>query len=392
MQTKLRIGIDCRLAGKQHAGIGRYIENLVKRLPIDVNIQWVLFFHDQAQADEILNPSLVRQPAEERNSDFSASKTREVRLIPIRHYSLTEQIKLPKIFKEANLDLLHVPHFNIPIFYTGKLIVTIHDLLWHEQKGTNVTTLPKWQYWLKYLAYKFVAKQAILKAEKIIVPSETIKNTLVNYYPGANKKILVIKEGVDKKFLPAQAGENSPKGGPRSAGKNLLYVGSLYPHKNLKLVFQALKNLPNYKLNIISTRNVFTDNARHKVLELGIKDQVKFCGYVSDDELIKFYQDSFALLQPSLSEGFGLTGIEAMTVGCPVLASQIPVFKEIYDEAAIYFDPKSPESFISAIKKLETADREKIIKKGRNQAGQYSWETMMTKILDIYKQLCPKSH
>jgi hypothetical protein len=144
----LTIGIDCRLAGKKHAGIGRYIENLVIRLPKVAKeqkdnrqtIKWVYFFYDQSQANEISD-----QIPE---SNRSTIKTV---IAPIRHYSLAEQVKLPAIFKKENLDILHVPHFNVPILYAGKLVVTIHDLLWHERKGLHVTTLHPFLYWLTYL-------------------------------------------------------------------------------------------------------------------------------------------------------------------------------------------------------------------------------------------------
>ena len=93
MSQKLRIGIDCRLSGKQHAGIGRYIENLVQRLPVDQHIEWILFFHDQKQADEVLQ-------------SFSHSTIRPlVKLIPVKHYSLAEQLKLPQVFFAGTMIL-----------------------------------------------------------------------------------------------------------------------------------------------------------------------------------------------------------------------------------------------------------------------------------------------
>jgi len=376
MSQKLRIGIDCRLSGKQHAGIGRYIENLVQRLPVDQHIEWILFFHDQKQADEVLQ-------------SFNHSTIRPlVKLIPVKHYSLAEQLKLPQVFMAAKLDLLHVPHFNVPIFYHGKLVVTIHDLLWHEQKGTGVTTLPKWQYWLKYLGYRLVASQAIYKANKIIVPSETIKQTLSRYYPQAQKKVVVIKEGIDRKFQKLKTkNQKTITYTLHPTPYTLLYVGSLYPHKNLELVFQALKQLPEVKLNIVSARSAFRDKLEHQTQASNLKHQISFLGYILDKELIKLYHSSLALVQPSLSEGFGLTGVEAMAAGCPVLASDIPVFKEIYGQAAIYFDPKSTESLIKAIeqlRQLSNLERNKLIKKGREQTKQYSWDEMVKETIKVY--------
>ena len=128
------IGIDCRLAGLKHAGIGRYVANLVSRLPkLDSQINWVLFFSDSEQAQEVL-PN---------NQDIPLIK---IIFAPIKHYSLAEQVQLPTIFNQEKLDLLHVPHFNVPWFYKGKTVITIHDLLWHEYRGLNATTLSPWKY------------------------------------------------------------------------------------------------------------------------------------------------------------------------------------------------------------------------------------------------------
>ena len=135
----MKIGIDCRLAGSQHAGIGRYTESLLTSLlKVNSNNNWVLFFYDENQAKAVLK------------NNFDHQKVQVV-ITPISHYSVEEQLKLPKIFKAEKLDLLHIPHFNIPIFYSGKLVVTIHDLLWHEYKGGTATTLSPLKYFLKYI-------------------------------------------------------------------------------------------------------------------------------------------------------------------------------------------------------------------------------------------------
>lgn len=354
----MKIGIDCRLSGIAHAGIGRYIENLISRLPIMAPaINWVFFY---SSPDQIL-PSLKNQ-----------SHVKWVH-VPIKHYSLQEQLRLPAIFNHQNLDLLHVPHFNIPVMYPGKIAVTIHDLLWHEQRGSHVTTLQPWLYWLKYLAYKFVASQAVKKASQIIVPTQTIKKTLTNYYPHAASKTNVTYEGVGSELLSyrnIKVHKNQ---------KSLLYVGSLYPHKNLNLILKALQELPTWRLTIVGSRNVFQEQVNQQAKKMKVIKQVKFAGYLEDQVLARHIKASTALVQPSFSEGFGLTGIEAMALGTPVLASDIPVFKEIYQDAAVYFDPQSTTSFIKALtKKLPSQ------KKMRSVVKQYSWDEMARQTLIIY--------
>ncbi len=368
-----RIGFDARLAGRKHAGIGRYSENLILKLielaakNNQVKVKFVIFFFDTEQAKEVLG-------------QFFNHPNVEVVITNIKHYGLQEQLVLPKFYKKAQLDLLYVPHWNVPIFYRGKLIVTIHDLLWHEQKGTQATTLKAWQYFVKYLVYKYVSKQAAKKAEVIFVPTETIKKTVIHYYPFAKNKIIVSKEGIASKYQNAL--NHQPTLQPRIK-KQLIYTGSLYPHKNIAVVIKSLKKLPKYQLLIASSRSIFQDQIQTLVAHYKVKKQVIFLGFVPDEKLITLYQQSMALVQPSLSEGFGLTGIEAMASQIPVLASDIEVFREIYQDAAFFFDPNSSASFIKALENLESANRKEVIKRGVQVASQYSFDKMAK---DIWSQ------
>ncbi len=364
------IGIDCRLAGGKHGGIGRYIQNLViELLALYPKMRWTLFFFDVAQAEEVL--SSIKQ---EGRSNI------KIVFVPVQHYTFAEQFKLPKVFAAEKLDLLHVPHFNIPLFYNGKIVVTIHDLLWHEFKGPAVTTLPMWKYALKYLFYIYVVGEATRKAARIFVPAETIKKTVEKYYPRTKQKIVVTKEGVPTEWTKLlQKSTRTPE-----KKKQFVYVGSLYPHKNVRLVIDALPELPEFSLVLVGTRNVFQKEIEEYVAKKNLSQRVEFKGYLTDRELVTLLEKSFALVQPSFSEGFGLTGMEAMTINVPVLASQIPIFQEIYRDAAIFFDPKRVDSFVKAVQKLETMDREKLSKKGQKVVGQYSWNRMAKDTAEHY--------
>jgi len=362
---KKRIGIDCRLAGGEHAGIGRYTQNLIQRLVVDKNHEWVLFFNNQKQADEILS---------------KVENHVKIVILPVRHYSLKEQFVLPVAFLREKLDLLHIPHFNIPILYPGKIVVTIHDLLWHEQRGSHVTTLPAWKYWLKYWAYKLTVQKAVDKPKVIFVPSKTVAKTIEKYYPQAKSKTVVTYEGIDDSFLKANLESKTIK-------KQLVYTGSLYPHKNIEVVFKALKKLPDFSLKLVGSRNIFQEETLKLAEKHDVKNQVDFLGRLSDEKLINLYQKSFALIFPSLSEGFGLPGLEAMAVNLPVIASDIPIFKEIYGESAAYFSPSSVEELIETILILEPS-RKELINSGQKTIKKYDWQKMVDQTVDEYnKQL-----
>lgn len=367
-----KIGIDCRLSGNTHAGIGRYIEELILRLPaLEPQKEWVFFFAEQKQVSEYLKKT---------NSRF---KNIKLVIAPIKHYSLAEQWRLPMIFAKEKLDLLHVPHFNVPLFYRGRLVVTIHDLLWHEFVGLQVTTLKPHIYFLKYLAYRLTTRIAVSKANVILVPAQTIKAVVAKYYPWAKAKIKVTTEGFSQEFAP-----KAPKKlAARPVSKLLIYVGSLYPHKNIEVVLKALPNLPDYQLQIVGARNVFQDQARALVKKYQVEDQVTFAGYLEDQKLKTLMDQALALVQPSLSEGFGLTGVEAMAAGLPVLASDIPIFKEIYQDGAIFFDPSQAHDFVQAVEQLEKTNRTQLAKKGQQVVSQYSWEEMADQTLAVYNSI-----
>lgn len=365
----MRIGIDCRLAGPDHAGIGRYTAELVNNLLSTSNtIEWVLFCSNQQQAEYLIG----------------SNKSKRVRAVicTIQHYSLAEQFLLPWIFYREKLDLLHVPHFNVPLAYRKPYFITIHDLLWHHHRGQQVTTLHPWIYWLKYLGYRLVASQAIKTAKHIFVPSEEIKQTLHQYYPTMRNKIEVTYEGVNLE---------PPQTLRKSLPKNyLLFVGSLYPHKNIAVVLKALQELPELQLVLVGSRSVFSQQIHQLVTTLDVEKQVTFFGRATEGELHTLYKNAYALVQPSLSEGFGLTGIEAMATGTPVIASDISIFHEVYQDAAVFCQPHDPKSFVQAIQQLPKHSKD-LRALGLKLSKQYSWQKMASATLSAYQRFLAHS-
>ncbi|MBP9700765.1 glycosyltransferase family 4 protein [Candidatus Woesebacteria bacterium] len=362
---KTRIGIDCRLSGFKHAGIGRYVEELVKRVTRNQTFDFVLFFHDQEQAQE-----------------FEFGSNVAIVYSPFRHYSLSEQLNMPAIFGKAKLDLLHVPHFNVPLLYDGKTVVTIHDLLWHESKGSTVTTLSPMKYALKYQAYRIIVARAIRQANQIIVPARTVKDSIVRLFPTLeSKKVSITYEGVD----PSWFSQSLPK---TKREKVLFYTGSLYPHKNVLAIVQALEKLPEYSLVVSSSRSVFVDQFMQDVKNMKMEHRVQYVGRLSDEKLKSWYKRASALIQPSLSEGFGLTGVEAMAAGIRVIASNIPIFKEIYQDHAAYFNPHDPSDLARVVESLD----KKVVDLSLAQefVRRYSWDTMAEETITIYEKALQK--
>lgn len=390
----MKIGIDCRMYGLEHAGIGRYVQNLVEELlKMDHQNEYVLFVRKDFIGKIYSN---IQSPIS--NIKFIIAEA--------RHYSLKEQFLMPYLIGREKVDLMHFPHFNVPVFYLGKYVVTIHDLIKHESRGPQTTTKTPFFYLLKYLGYQIVFWLAVKRAVKIFVPSKTVALQLEKVYGIDKNKVKVTYEGVDNQLnLKSQISnfKNEVILEKYNVKKPfLLYVGSVYPHKNIPNLIKAVIILNNslnnslisniqYPVSLVVScaRSVFWERLKKQVKDLNAGKYIQPVGFVPDDDLTVLYKEATAFVFPSLSEGFGLPGLEAMAIGLPVLASNIPVFKEVYGEAALYFNPKDPQDIALIIRKL-VKDKNlqlSLKEKGLENVLKYSWEKMAKETLDGYQKV-----
>ncbi len=360
----MRIGIDARLAGLKHGGIGRYTEELLRHLTREkTSHQWVMFLYEKGQLPWLERAGNVK-----------------IVYAPIQHYTFAEQLKLPQIFDAANLDLLHVPHFNIPLAYDKPYVMTIHDLLWHERREKNATTLSPGMHLLKYHAYKFISEIAIRKARAVFVPTEHVKSIVLRH--AKKQRVIVTPEGVSEGY--AMKGSKAKR-----SYQYLMYTGSLYPHKNVPYILDVLVGMQQLHLVVVSGRSVFHDAFMKEVNKRSLQNRVHVESMLEDKKIAELYRGAVAFITPSFSEGFGLPGLEALACGALVFASDIPVFHEVYDNAATYINPHDPATAIRAIttilnhKEVQTQLREAALHMVKN----YSWQDMAKKTLKTYESL-----
>ena len=376
LPTNMRIGIDARLYGPRTGGggLGRYVEQLVSHLEkLDQHNEYVVFLRDE-------NWNEFRP---------TGQNFKKVRA-PWRWYTLTEQIHLPRLIKKEKLDLIHYPHFNIPIFSKTPYVVTIHDLNLLLYAKTGITNLDPIRFWSKYLGFCFVLKQGLKCAKKIITVSNATRNDIVKYFPFTKDKILTIPLGYTKT-------DHVLETGPLITNFQLptspytLAVGNAYPHKNLNGLItsfhEVLKSFPNIKLVLVGPKDRFRYKILDQVYKLGITDNVIFTGFVDDAALIEFYKNASAYIMPSYLEGFGFPGIEAQFHNTPVLASDIPALRETFADAAIYFDPKNPYAIAHSICKILTDKNlaQTLKNNGQNNINRFNWDQTTIKTLEVYK-------
>lgn len=377
ISTMSKIGIDARLWDE--TGVGRYIRNLVKELQVlDQKNNYVLFV--LAKDKEVIEKAINLSTSLREHNKWSVITT------DIRWHSLSEQLTFAKILENENLDLVHFPYFSVPMRYNRPYVVTIHDLILHHFPTGKASTLPTPLYYLKHYGYKFVISQAAKKAKKIITVSESTAKQIVTDLHIKREEIVVTYEGVDERFMKDLGFKNY-------YGKYFLYVGNVYPHKNAEKLLEAFKEFTestaaDVKLLFVGKEDYFYKRLKRKVAQVGLTKDVLFKQNISDEELAHLYQNACALVVPSLMEGFGLPGLEAMANRCLVVASNIPSLREIYEDAALYCEPTSIESIAEMLKKvygMETQEKEFLRKKGKEQVKKFSWKDMAAQTLAVYE-------
>lgn len=357
-------------------GIGRYVYELVKRIPeLDKNNTYILFLNEPEYS----------------NYTPTAKNIKKVK-VNAKHYSLEEQTKFLKILNKEKLDLMHFTHFNRPILYNRPSVVTIHDLTLSFYKGN------KKHSFLHKLAYNLVLKTAVKKAKQVITISKNTKKDLKNILKVKEEKIKIIYQAVGNEFKQ-QINEKNIKDTLKKLKINkkyILYTGVWSPHKNLKKLVQALKILKtkyNYKGLLVITgkkQQPNTEEINKEIKSKKLENDIIKTGMVSEEDLINLYKGAEIYAFPSLYEGFGLPILEAMSAEIPVVASNTSCIPEICGKNGCHlFNPLNEEDIAKKINEVLTNKtlRTNLIKQGKERIKDFSWDKMANQTIEVYKKV-----
>ena len=378
----MKIIIDARMYGLEHTGIGRYIINLINQID-------KISFQSEDKNEYII---LLRK----KYFDSLVFKNKNIKkvLADYSHYSFKEQFLLPFQLFLLKPNVVHFPHFNVPFLWFGKYVVTIHDLIKHQSRGIKTTTHNPFIYWLKHIFYLFIVYSAVKRAKKVITPSKWWKNELIKIYNLTQDKVVVTYEGVDDKFKFKKESSSNILEKFKIKKPFVIYTGSLYPHKNADRLLEAIIKInreKKIKLNLVlvCARNFFLKRFEKKVKDKKAESLVKLIGFVDDKDLVALYKEAEAFVFPSLLEGFGLTGLEAMSLGLPTICSSASCLPEVYGQAVAYFDPLDINDMVEKIIQVVSDDDFKkcLTKAGFKKVKEYSWNKMAKETLMIYKSV-----
>ncbi len=369
----MRIGIDFTSAARERAGIGRYARELVRALARrDSPHTFVLFIPRDALADLVRwewprHFALVRAPLTER---ALAALWHRVRLpLPVEAFI-------------GRTDVFYSPDFLLPPTLARRTLVTVHDLSYVRVPECFPEVLKR------YLNQS--VPRAVRRADLVLADAESTRRDIVEVYAASPEKVRVLYSGVDPRFAPAIPAEEQQRVRTRLGlvRPYLLSVSTIQPRKNYARLIEAFARLKTEcDLVIAGGKGWMYDEVYDAVDRLGLKERVRFAGFVSDEDLPALYAGATLFVYPSLYEGFGLPVAEAMACGVPVVSSDASSLPEVAGDAALYFDPRSVEAMAAALERaLGDAEwREGARVRGRARIKPFTWDRAAQELLKHFE-------
>lgn len=361
------IVIDAR---NRRSSTGRYTEKLVENLQkIDKENKYTIL----VEAGDIWKPK---------------SQNFQTRTASFQQFSFNplEQIRFAHLLYTLKPDLVHFTMTQQPLFYFGPAVVTTHDLT--MLKYTRPSRFPAWLHGIGMGFYRFLFWWSHKKSKKIIVPSKFVAKDLSKYQPFTKDKVVVTYEASDP---PIKAKPMAVKGVIKPF---ILHVGAPFPHKNLDRLIKAFDEVKKTHRNLQlvlpgKMKDQFKEDMLKWLRASPNNTDIVTPGFVNSAELKWLYTNAELYVLPSLSEGFGLPGLEAMAHDCPLIASDNTCLPEIYGKGALYFDPFEVQEIAVNIEKVLTSSklRKNLILAGKTQLKKYSWDTMANETLGVYNSL-----
>jgi len=378
------IAVVARFYGE--AGPGRYVKNVLKHLEqLDSVHKYVVF---------------VREKGSRLYSVSSGNFSKVLAEFP--WYSWSEQFGFLLKILRFKPNLLYVPHFNIPVFYPGRLVTAIPDIIMHSFSTEGGTTLPKFYFRFKKFMYKLVISWAVFRSFKVIVPTNEVKKEFLRTFTFTKEsKYVVAYEGVDEDFLVSSTDINELKKRIGITGDYILHVGSMYSHKNVDKLLEAFSDVLDKKhsdlqLVLVGKKDKYSWLVSQKVEELGLSGKVLLPGesfYVSDTEVVALRKNALFCVFPSLKEGFSLTPLESQAVGLACAISDIPVHREVYGDSVLYLNPNDRNDISAKISQLLVDPNlvKTLVEKGTKKVQEYSWTSTAAKTLEVLEEALKKS-
>jgi glycosyltransferase involved in cell wall biosynthesis len=384
----MRIGIDGSCLSNRR-GFGRFARGLSAALADQPTRHRFAVFIDRPSAASVVIPDGFERIVVE----VQDAPSRAARAGGSRRWR--DMLAMGLAVARAGVDLMFFPatYSFFPVWNVGKLVVTIHDtvplthpeLIFPNQSGR--------------LAWRLKEAVAARWSDRIVTVSDASRRALVAQAGWPDHKIRVITEGPDPIFQPSHDDQAASavlwRVGVSPEARYLLYVGGLNPHKNLLRLVEAFAQAAPADVALVlagDVHDVFHSHVpeiKAAIERHGIGHRVLLTGFVADEDLVHLYTRAYALVLPSLLEGFGLPAVEAMSCGTPVIASRAGSLPEVVGDAGVYFDPTDTSAIADVIRRLlnQPEERRALAARALNRASLFTWTASARALLDCFDEL-----
>ena len=372
MKKKKKIAIDARMWGAEFTGIGNYINEMCTRLFMRMPNATFFLFLTSNKAKALSLPENVRVVIADE---------------PI--YSWKEQTAFCKKIRAVRADITWFPHFNVPLFFRGHFVTTVHDLTIVRYPGKKMK-----RFWHR-MAYFAVLKSALRRARTIVSVSRYTKQEILRFVSLPPKKVKVIHNGVDVRRF-GKVDKKKEKEYREQFGEIFFLISGVWrEHKNIPTAITAFEM---YKasggkggLVITGKPDPLYAEVQERAQTSRWKDNIFLTGFVPAEDMASLFSAASVFVFPSFAEGFGLPALEAMAANTPVVASNSSSLPEVCGDAALYFSPDNPEEMaLAMVDALREKKRNILVQKGRERIHHFSWDTAAEKLHHILERACKK--
>ncbi len=325
--------------------------------------------------------SLIAATSKIADVSMLISDIRQLALLPdVPHTLINSPLSPAELFVARRINPLGADVVVCPMQTMGTwgrkygLVLTLHDLIYYEHPAPpGFLPAPVRLLWRLYHKAYWPQRLLLNRADVVATISRTTE-ALIAKYRLTGKPVRIISNAPQ----PAQ----EPRVPEAGAELSLVYMGSFMPYKNVETMVAGMADLPGFTLHLLSRVTPQRRAELEKLVPPGAR--VVFHNGVTDEEYASFLKTATALVSLSRAEGYGLPLVEAMALGTPVIASDIPIFREVGGDAASYVDPASPRQFAEAVKKLQDRERwEETSRRSVERAGEFNWDESARQLVDV---------
>lgn len=366
----MKIAFDLRRI--MNPGIGRYMKCLVEAI-----------LTQEPEGDYLL----ILPPGAEDTIQVGSGGAKTI-VSRLKYYSIREQIGLPEILRENKVDLLHAPHFMLPLIRPCPSVVTIHDVIGLACKDDLGSRVGR-------LYYRWMISAAVRFADGIITDSNFSRDDIARRLRINPQRIKVIYPGISSDFqrVADNVQLEAIQAKYRINYDYIVYAGIYKPRKNHAALLHAFRDLLSSgveaNLVLVGPLKEGEDQLKRLANELEVAEKVVFTGFVDDGDLRALYSAARVYACPSLYEGFGFTVLEAMACGTPVVCSRETSLPEVAGDAAVYADPRNSQEFGQALHSVFSNSklRDALRERGRINLQRFDWANTAKATLRVYEDV-----